>query len=158
LERFCELDARGEQLSSDGWKKVAALFATPIGPRRDKLILVRDFVVSHPNFERGKAEFYVEYIELGQIDPSRMRFSSPLPPGMKVRAGFYVAKQSGRRPGGTSNQAAECARWLIEGPVPEPHLTVDTAILYVTEFRKNAKDAVLRKNAEKTLAALKHFR
>ena len=158
LVRFCELDAKGEQLTSDGWKKVAALFEAPGAPRRKEITLIKDFGVSLPSLEKGKAGFYVQYIELGLIDLSAMRFSSPLPPGIKVRAGFYVIKQPRRRSGGMPGQVEESAEWLIEGPVPEPHLTVDTAIRYVTELHENAKNSAIRKNAEKTLAVLKHFR
>lgn len=158
LERFCELDAQGEQLTPDGWQKVAALFVTPGAPRRDRVIVVRDFVVSRPALEKGRAEFYVEYIELGRIDLSAMRFSAPLPAGIKVRAGFYVIKQSGRGYRGASSQVEGRAEWRIKGPVPEPHLTVDTAIRYATEFRDNARDVTVRRNADKTLAALKRFR
>ena len=42
---------------------------------------------------------------------------------------------------------------LHQGPVPEPHLTVDTAIRYATDLRASAKDAAVRTNA-----ALKRFR
>jgi hypothetical protein len=46
LVRFCDLDAQGEQLDPDGSLKAAALFASPSAPRRDRIMLVRDFVVS----------------------------------------------------------------------------------------------------------------
>jgi hypothetical protein len=151
LERFCGLDARGEQLTPDGWKKVAALFLSPGPPRRDTLIVVRDFVVSRPAFENGTAEFYVEYVELGRIDLSTVRFSCPLPPGIKVRAEFYVAKQSGAGSGGG-------AEWRIRGPVPEPHLTVDAAIRFATALRMSGSDVAVRRNVDKTLAALKLVR
>jgi hypothetical protein len=151
LERFCELDAQGEQLTPDGWKKIRALFVAPGAPQRDEIVVVKDFVVSLPAFEKATAEFYVEYIQLGRIDPLRVRFS-PLPP-LKVRAGFYVTKQSGPGSGG-----AEPAEWRIIGPVPEPHVTVDTAIRYAGELREKARDVGTRKRADRMLAALKHFR
>jgi hypothetical protein len=124
---------------------------SPDAPRRATIIVVRDFVVSQPAFEGDTAEFYVEYVELGRIDTSKVSFSSPLPPGMKVRAGFYVAKQPGSRSG-------EAAEWKVRGPVPQPHLTLDTAIRYATDLRASTKDAAVRANADKTIAALKRFR
>jgi len=156
LERFCELDAHGEQLAPDGWQNVVALFATPGAPRRDEITIVRDFVVSRPRLEKGKAEFYVEYIQLGSIELSQLRFF-PLP-SVKVRAGFYVIRQSGPRSGGALGRVEEPVEWRIEGSVPEPHVTVDTAIRYTTELRANTRDATTRKNADKTLAALKGLR
>lgn len=145
LSRFCELDAQGEQLRPGGWKKLAALFVSPGAPPAGTITVVRDFVVSRPAFGNSTAQFYVEYIELGRIDPVKVAFSSPRPSGIKVRAGFELAK----------NRAAE---WRILGPVPEPHLTVYAAIRYATEMRASASDIAVRKNADKTLAALRRLR
>jgi len=145
LERFCELDAQAEQLSPGGWQKLAALFSAPGAPRLDTIIVVRDFVVSRPAFERDKARFYAEYIQLGRIDPSQARFVSL--PAMKVRTDFYVVRQSAPGP----------AEWRIEGPMPDPHLTVDAAIRYGAELRKNAANDTIRKNADKTLATLRRL-
>jgi len=158
VERFCELDSQGEQLTPGGWEKVADLFVTPGTPQRKMAVMVKDFVVSRPVFEGGKARFYSEYIVLGRIDLSQGRFLSPkgvfslLPPGIKVREEFSVRKRTADL---TGNGAA---KWLIEGPVPEPHLTVDTAINFITKLREETTDPIVRKNAERSLAALKHFR
>jgi hypothetical protein len=156
LKRFCDLDARGEQLTPDGWQKVAALFVAPASPRRDKVLVVKDFVVSLPAVEKGRDDFYVEYIQLGLIEPSRARFSF-LPP-MKVREGFSVVRQSTPRSGRGTTEAEEPGEWRIKGPVPEPHLTVDAATRYASELRANARDAVTRKNADHMIAALKRLR
>jgi len=155
LERFCELDAQGEQLVPDGWQKVAALFLTPGAPRRDRIIVIRDFVASRPAFEKGGAEFYVEYIQLGQIDPSQGRFS--ILPTMKVRAAFHVINPSVPRSGAGVDQSAESDEWRIAGPVPDPHVTVDAAIRYATELRTKVTDPTTRRNADATLAALKRL-
>jgi hypothetical protein len=77
---------------------------------------------------------------------------------MKVRAGFYVIERFGRGSGEISRQAGGPGQWRIEGPVPEPHLTVDTAIRYVAELRASVKDPAIRRNADNTLAALKRLR
>lgn len=45
LVRFCDLDARGELLSPEGWERLAALFTAPGAPRHDEITVVRDFVV-----------------------------------------------------------------------------------------------------------------
>jgi hypothetical protein len=156
LVRFCDLDSQGEQLTPDGWQKVAALFVSPGAPRHDKITVVRDFVVSRPALKKGNAEFYVEYIQLGRIDPSQARFS-PLPP-MKVRAGFNVIRQSAAGSGGALSHAGGPAEWRIAESVPEPHLTVDTAIRFATKLHANARDVAIRGNADKMLAALKRFR
>lgn len=156
LVRFCDLDTQGEQLSPEGWEKAAALFATPSAPRRDKITVVRDFVVSNPAFDNGKAQFYVEYVELGRIDTSTARLST-LPP-VKVRVMFELVKPSGARSSKGSSHVEEPAGWRITGSVPVPRLTIVAAIRYATKLREDAKDADVRKNAGETIAALNRFR
>jgi hypothetical protein len=158
LERFCELDAQGDQLNPEGRQEIVALFVTPGAPRLDKIIVVRDFVVSHPAFETGRAEFYVEYVQLGQISVSLARFSR-LPP-LKVRAGFDLLpsdKPDEVGPDGKGTHVVGPTGWRIEGSPREPHLTVDAAIRYAAELRAKTPDVAIRKNAEKTIAALKRL-
>jgi hypothetical protein len=150
--RFCELDSQGEQLTPDGWQRIAALFVNPGTPRRDKLVVTDRGGQLRLTPERGKIGLGREYIQFGQIELPRVRFSAVggLPPGAKIREeGLYAVRVPG--PGGTED-------WRIEGPVPEPHLTVDAAIRYVTKIRTDTKDATIRKNADETLATLKRFR
>jgi hypothetical protein len=150
--RFCELDSQGGQLTSDGWQKIAALFVNPGTPRHDRIIVTDRGGQLRPAPEGGKVGVGREHLQYGQIDLPQIRFSAVdgLPPGAKIREAFmYVVKVTG--PGGAQE-------WRIEGPVPEPHLTVDAAIRYVNEIRANTKDATIRKNADRTLAALKHIR
>lgn len=163
LLRFCDLDAQGEQLTADGWQKVAALFTTPGTPRRERIMVARDFVVS-PGSEQGRSTlgermvgFHVEYTLLGLIDSSQARFS-PIPPTVHVEPSLFVVRQSVRRSGKASRWVEESVEWRIEETVPEPHLGVDAALRYATELRANAREVVIRRNADKMLAALKRFR
>jgi hypothetical protein len=124
----------------------------PGTPRHDRIIVTDRGGQLRPAPEGGKVGVGREHLQYGQIDLPQIRFSAVdgLPPGAKIREAFmYVVKVTG--PGGGQE-------WRIEGPVPEPHLTVDAAIRYVNEIRANTKDATIRKNADRTLAALKHIR
>jgi hypothetical protein len=76
-------------------------------------------------------------------------------PAVKVRTDFSVVGRSTGGPGG--RQSEEHSEWRIEGPMPEPHLTVDAAIRYTTELRKNAANDTIRQNADRTLATLKRL-
>jgi len=152
LNRFCDLDGHGEQLSPGGWEKLAALFLTPGTPRRDIVTVVKDFVVSNPAFDGNKAEFYVEYLELGQIDQSNLVFSTL--PAVNVRVMFTLVRTPK-----TGSDREDGSEWRIaRRGVPEPHLTVAAAIGYATELRAKAKDAVARQDANKLLATLKGLR
>jgi hypothetical protein len=159
LERFSELDARGGQFSPDGQREIAKLFASMTEVKRKKIIVVRDFVVSHPALKKDQAEFYVEYIQLGRINTLHATFSSS--PTLKVRADFELAltsqhSESESNRGVTQEQRP--SRWQIQGSPPEPHLTVDAAIHYLTELRDKSAIEVIKKNAEKSISALRHLR
>jgi hypothetical protein len=159
LEQYCELDAQGEQLTPDGWKRVAPLFVAAAAPRWGRIIVIKDSVVSHPNLRGDKAEFYVEYIQLGQIDSSHAKFS-PLPPA-KVRAGFDLVLTGEPRNVGLTGEGTRTVRagqWRIEGSPPEPHLTVDAALRYATDLRDRANDELTRRNADRAIRALKGLR
>ena len=148
---FCKIDAQGGQLTADGWQKIAALFMSPGTPRRGRIIVIDGGGQLRPTREGEKIDVGREYIRFGQIDLPKLRFSveDGLPHGIKVKEDFSMVKTVGPK-------GAE--EWRIEGLVPEPHFTVDAAIRYVTEVRGNTKDATTKKNADRTLAALNHFR
>jgi hypothetical protein len=57
VARFCKLDAQGEQLSPEGWLKLAALFVNPGARRIGEIMVVKDFGVSHPFPEKDKIGF-----------------------------------------------------------------------------------------------------
>ena len=157
VERFCKLDAQGEQLSPAGWNKLAALFVNPGARRIDGVMVIRDCVVGRPHPEEGRVVFGVACTPLGEIDSAEARFS-PIPPEVKVKGGFSVIKQPGRGSAESSRPNEELAEWRIEGPMPGPRLSVDAAIRYVAELRRNASNDTIGKNAEKALASLKRYR
>lgn len=146
---FIKLDSQGAQLTDDGWQKVAALFINP-GPRRRNRIVVSDGGRPLlPGPEGARTGMGRDYLELGHIELPQLHFSAADPGGYRIRVLFDLVKVSG------SNGASD---WRIEGPVPEPVVTVEAAIRYVSGVRGNAKDAVIRKNADRTLAALRRLR
>ena len=157
LEHFCELDAKGTQLTSEGWKQIAELFTNPKVPPRKTVVVIRDFVVSRPSLKDTRAEFYVEYVQLGKIDPSHARFSHVLP--LKVRAEFFVVmmERPNSKSPGQNDQSVGSPNWQIEGAPPEPHLTTDSAIAYLTSLRDEAPDPSTRKNAERGISALRRL-
>jgi hypothetical protein len=158
LERFCKLDADGAQLTPDGSRSLAAYFEKLESPQFERIVVVKDFVVSRPSIHDGQAEFYVEYVELGRIDPAHLRFSSPLPPGIKVRSGFDLVVRNPTSLSASRDRTKEPANWHIVGAIPDPHVNVEAAIRYVAELRAKATTASAQRNADKVLAALRHFR
>jgi hypothetical protein len=117
------------------------------------MIVVKDFVVSRPILSGNRAEFYVEYIQLGKLNYSDGKFTH-LPP-LKVRAAFTVVLMD-EHSAHQSDKVGE-PKWRIEGSAPEPHITVASALKYVTELRDKTKDVLTRKKAEKTIAVLQNL-
>lgn len=155
IVRYCKLDGQGAQLTASGWKQVRALFTTSGVPPRGRIMVIRDFVVSRPFPEKGKTGFIVDYTPVGWIDLLRAGFQ-PLPRTLEVRSDLFVIGIPGSSE--KLKQRGKPDEWLIEGPIPQPRVTIDAAIRCLTELRASAKDVVIRKNAGKTIVALKALR
>jgi hypothetical protein len=155
VEHFCQLDAQGKQLTPDGWREIMGLLAYPNPRRQQRIFVVKDFVVSEPLISGSNADVYVDYIKVGEIDPVWEDFS-PLP-ALKMRATFHLILTD-QRPGmgrmGPRGPASTSTGWRIEGPPPEPHLTVEGAIWYMINVRNTAQNQIIKKNADMTITSL----
>lgn len=153
IQRFARLDADGGQLIPDGWNQIASLFVQP-GPRRSpaSLSIVRDGVGV------SKAKITSDRTAIARLDYTHLGF-------LDIASGVYRVEHSGLHllehiklvlvPAATSQGAS---LWKIEGSVPDPNITRTAAIRYVTQLLKTTKDEKVRKNAGRTLAALKRER
>jgi hypothetical protein len=159
LQTFCESDAQGKRLTPEGRKELAELFTQPDSASLGHIIIVRDFVVSPPALTQSRAEFYVEYIYLAQLDPMTLRLSrvpgQPSTP-VKVRDGFNLVLKANSTGSAQSARTTESG-WLILGAPPTPHITPATAIRYVTELRDRTQDELIRKNANETVRSLRRY-
>ena len=63
-----------------------------------------------------------------------------------MRGGFVLEK---------SGQPAE---WRIAGEIWTPHVTIAVAIRYLTKLRNETSNAVIKANAQKSIAALSRVR
>lgn len=158
LNRYCEADSEGKQFSPEGWKELSSLFVEDGIPKHDRIIVIKDFVVSNPLPKGDGQQFYVEYVYLGQIKVSDLRFSSlgsPFPTSpVKVRAEFEVVPIANS----TDLSQSSTAGWRIKGAPPEPHMTVEAAIKYVERLRDQNTNQMARQNATRTLTALRRLR
>jgi len=149
LERYCELDAEGKQLSADGWDEMASFFASPSPPDLKLIIVTKDFVVSDALIQGNRAKLYVEYVYLGEIYP-RLGYTDPhiadspvtIRGPIKVRIQYMLAR------------SGQGSTWRIDGSHFAPHITLDSAIRYVTWLMNKTTDATVKRNAERTIVAL----
>ena len=149
LARFWELDGRGAQLFPERGRNVSEFFVASRAPRHNGITIIRDLVVGPPAFMRTGFQFYVEYTELGRIDLSKMRLSSS--PQMMVRKRFEIVDLR-------AESGSPEPDWRINGVIPEPHVTVETAIRYIDGIRRKATDDFSRDRATKLITALERMR
>jgi hypothetical protein len=152
---FCTRDAQGEQLTAESRQRLAAMFTAPGNPERDKLMVIRGFVVSRAFPENNRIGFRVDYTPVGWIDPFQKQFHL-LPPTIELRGDFFVTEESKYATTSTASHVENSPGWRIEGPMPAPHLTIEAAIRYANRLRAQAKDPALKKRATELLAALVH--
>lgn len=155
VERFCQLDAEGKQLTPDGWREMMGLLAYPNPRRQQRIFVVKAFAVSEPVISGSNADVYVDYIKIGEINPVWEHFSPS--PALKERVTFHLILTD-QRPGmgrpGPRGPASTSIGWRIEGPPPEPHLTVEGAIWYMINVRNTVQNEIIKKNADMTITAL----
>ncbi|MGB9072081.1 MAG: hypothetical protein WCC22_05380 [Terriglobales bacterium] len=161
LLEFCTAETEGKGLTRDGWKQLTAFFVRPLPWRQDKIHIAKDFGVSDAAIEGSKADLYVEYIDLGELDPS-LRYTNDTQGPIKVRVDYklvlgnrYWRSDDGEE---TAKEVKGTTKWRIDDPHPDQWITVDTAIQLLMETGGKATDEVIRRNAKRSLAALKRLR
>jgi hypothetical protein len=167
VEEFSKFETAGGRLTSSGWNKSAIWFAhPPVSPRRTALLVtdnsysVWDPVMKGPN---------VALVIVG-VTGDVWRISSKMqvsrdPSSQGPKSGIaYKLIQTDKHweigpDGKTLTEVVGKPEWRIEGTGDTIWLTKETAIRYLTESRDNAKDPLIKHNADQTIAFLKrHLR
>ncbi|MGH9794652.1 MAG: hypothetical protein ACRD5G_07765 [Candidatus Acidiferrales bacterium] len=165
LARFCKMDAEGERLTPEGWRKAADLFVRPAAASKEGAIFViKSYFVNGPVTKGNKAEFFVEYLRWAELDSTgRLIPSVPHLPGapILVRA-VYKAVETKQwwevaPDGKTLREASGDPQWRIETFQPTQWITVDAAIRYVNDLHEKSKDPIIKQNANRTLAVLRQL-
>ena len=68
-----------------------------------------------------------------------------------------LRQQSGTKGTGEAQDSAGLGDWKIEKPQRVRTATIPVVIRYLTEMRDQSDDPVVRRNADKTIAALKRL-
>ena len=164
------MDASGAQLAAGGWLPLARMFIPkrdltggPVVVLFDTLEVIGGYSISDPMMEgHDSARLSVRYSYLGDIDYKSLSFSRPPPsPTAKVRRNYhllYTAMHYDIGSQGEEKLLSGSKTWRIEGLPPEPHSTVEAAILYVRQLRNKTTSDAIKKNANVTIEALKRLR
>lgn len=185
LQAYREMDSAGERLTAAGWYQASHFFIKPVQPPKQYVLAVTESErVTDPDpwFKGGtdKVEIAVACSQLGQID-SLGRFMFTVTPSLIDSLGNLVKwpvrpKSYGPAPvfrlydlvftdtyweftpgNGSLREAKGPPEWRIEAFEFEPYVTIEAAIRYLTRLQNESSSAVIRRNAEKSIAALRHL-
>jgi len=151
LSHFIEREADDGCLTVEGSKQLDIFFVHPAQWWHDKISVAKNYVVRTPPFSGNKADAYVEYIALGELDSQLGANGDVVRQDYKLVLGNkYSLVARGNTP---AAEVIDPSRWRIEGAPPEQWIALDAAIRYVSEVQQTATDPAIKANAEKTLSA-----
>ena len=185
LQAYRLIDAEGGRLSTSGWYKSSEFFVKPSqAPRQYVLEVIRDEKMWDSPISAGeenKVRIDVDCSALGQID-SLGRFTSMVGPSLIDSLGRPVSRPKPPFLNGPApmaviyylvltdsywgfgpdrhglRQVKGPLEWRIESFQYEPMVRIDAAIRYLTEVGDQSHSEVTKKNAQKSIAALRLLR
>lgn len=160
LSQFAQMQMDDAGLTSGEFSQLGMFLVHPPQWRQDKIGVARGFGIKRTSFAFNKAEAYVQYDAVGEID-LQLRFMSSGANGNNVRQTYKLVfdnDYSSVPSGGGPYAKIGPSRWRIEDAGPEQWVSVETAIRYVSQVRDATRDPAIKANADKTLAALTHLR
>jgi hypothetical protein len=165
VERLWSMATEDELLKPEGVSRASSLFAQPSPSPRTKSfrVISNSYWVDRPRIDGTSAKVAVEYEDVGSID-STLRFT-PAPPSRYLKTSIdyelvFAPSHSKMFAADGKTLLREVAghpEWQINGSQQTPWTTVNTAIRYVLESRGKTTDSMVKKNADKTIAALLRY-
>jgi hypothetical protein len=160
VRRYEKFIADGSLLTPEGWKRASKLFdRSDAYPRNGEIWVVSTGGLVGEDWVKGdRAQVETKWNDsFGTIDSS-LRLKPPGPRGSimmgEIFSLVFIHHPSGTKGTGEVPEPAVLGEWKIEGPRMRT-ATIPVAIRYVTEMRDKSNDPVIRRNADKTIAALK---
>jgi len=179
LLAYRAMDAAGQRLTAGGWYRACRFFVKPSPPPRHYVMAVMDGEVFNDFRVNGdRADVSLRCSAVGQIDPSG-RFTSLVAPSLMDSSGHLVTQPKASPMHGPVpvmrsyglvrtdthwefGPAREGPRevkgppeWRLEYFEFEPWVTIEVAIRYLTGLRDESGSEVIKKNADKSIAALR---
>jgi hypothetical protein len=163
VRRYEKLIADGSLLTPEGWKRASKLFdRSDAYPRNSEIWVVSTGGLVGEDWVKGdRAQVETKWNDdFGTIDSS-LRLKPPDASGSimmgEIFSLVFIHQPSGTKGTGEASETPGLGEWKIEGPIHVRTATVTVAIRYVTEMRDQSADPAIRRNAEKTVAALKRL-
>jgi len=160
IRQYEKFIADGSLLTPEGWKRASKLFdrSDAYPPNGEIWVVSTGGLVGEDWVKGDRAQVETKWDDsFGTIDSS-LRLKPPDPSGSIMMAEIFslvfVHQPSKTKGSGEAPEAASLGQWKIEGPRNVRTVAVSAAIRYVTEMRDKSNDPVVRRNADKTIAAL----
>jgi len=158
IKRYEKLVAEGSLLTPDGWSRASILFdRSDAYPADGEIQLISGpGIIAETQRNGDLAEVGTKWGDYyGTID-SHLRYKPPAPEGRIMLEESFSVVFVHRSPDAAVT-AGNSGQWLIKGPLHMRSADIRHAIRYVEGMRDQSNDPVIRRNAEKTITALKRF-
>jgi|HubBroStandDraft_1064217.scaffolds.fasta_scaffold09893_4 hypothetical protein len=164
VEAYRRMDANGERLRADGWKKGNAFFLNPGSPPRARVVgVMTGEVVGQAKVDGINAEVWTEFDFVGKVDPTG-RFSRPggsptlKGPIASRRKYSLVLTAQHVYPDAKGQTTSGASEWKIKDFEPNSMVTVEVAIRYLERLRDKTSRDEIKRNAERSIKELNAFR
>jgi hypothetical protein len=170
IQKFWGLEVQGGRLTPDGRKGIAKFFEDrqPAGMRLLRFhVISNDWKMDENRSEAGlgRAVFYVAFTDYGEIRENLDFIRNPTHTAdgvwIKETDARYVLVLTDRHWEFTNDGPREIRgekEWLIRDGGHDVIVSLDTAIRYVSNVHKEANNAVVQKNAARTLVLLRRLK
>jgi hypothetical protein len=163
--QYEKLVAKGAFLTPEGWKMAGKLYdRSDAFPRHGEIFLMSTGGSLGENWVHGdRAEVETKWTDYDGTIDSALRYKPPkfnFPVTMTAYTFHLVYTNKHRdigRKGETIREVTGPWEWKIEEPLMKRWTTVNRAIEYVSLMRDKIDDPAIKKNADKTIAALKRM-
>jgi hypothetical protein len=163
VRRYEKLIAAGDLLTPAGWKSASQLFekSNPYPPSGDIYVVSTGGAVGEDWVKGDRAQVETKWDDnYGTID-SDLRYKPPTPSGRIATIQMFSLVLTHAQTDGSGNgappTASPMAEWKFEGDLHIRSATIPAAIKYVKQMRDRSTDPAIRKNADRTIAALKRL-
>ena len=159
VEEFWKLEIEGGRLTAEGQQRANTFFVRPIPIPLTKEVVVidRDFSVWDPIINGNGAQVMIGVRSLGGIDSS-LHYLPPDGSAVKEGVGYHLLLSDKHwefgGDGKTLKEVIGVPEWRIDRTGTKIFLTVDAARRYITQARDKTADPLIRRNADRALAAL----
>jgi hypothetical protein len=164
--QYEELVSRGALLTPTGWKAASRFFyESQAFPHNGTIFLTSSAtaaMIGEMWVKGDRADVQTKWTDyFGSIDSS-LRYKPESRPAAVVMTVYdfhmiYTNKHRDMAASGAVTETTGPWEWKLEEPQKVRWTTVARALEYLTRARDTSDDPVIRENAEKTIAALKHL-